>query len=362
MNIHDLFKLLVESGASDLHLTALSLPVLRIDGELIPQNHRDALTPEDITQAFTDITTEEQRSRFVQELELDFAIEVAGIGRFRVNASMQRATLRLAIRVVRTIIPSIDELLLPQVCKALAVKEHGLVLITGPAGSGKSTTLAAMIEYLNGMRRRCIITIEDPIEFVHQNRECFISQREVGSDTRSFANALSHALRQDPDVILVGEMRDLETIATVLTAAETGHLILATLHTPNAPQAIDRIVDVFPPHQQPQARIQLSTTLEGVIYQALIPRADGAGRIVATEVMIATDAIRNLIRDGKTPQMVSVMQTGAKSEMQTLDQALIDLYRRGLISLDDVLCRCRDLEVVKKTIASFEPSLVTAGF
>ena len=362
MDIYDLLKLLVETGASDLHLTAPSPPVLRIDGQLGVHDHMDKLTPQDTTQAFIDLTTEEQRNRFVQELELDFAIEAAGIGRFRVNASMQRATMRLAIRAVRTTISSIDELMLPQVCKALALKDHGLVLITGPAGSGKSTTLAAMIEYLNGMRQRCVITIEDPIEFVHQNRECFISQREVGSDTKSFANALSHALRQDPDVILVGEMRDLETIATALTAAETGHLILATLHTPSAPQAIDRIIDVFPPHQQPQARIQLSTTLQGVIYQTLIPRADGAGRIVATEVMIANDAIRNLVREVKTPQMVNVMQTGSKFGMQTLDQALIDLYRRGLISLDDVLCRCRDLEVVKKTIASFEPSLVTAGF
>jgi len=360
MYINDLLKLLVETEASDLHLTAPSPPVLRIDGELIPQNHTGALTPEDITQAFIDITTEEQRSRFVQELELDFAIEVVGIGRFRVNTSMQRATLRLAIRVVRTTIPSIDELLLPEVCKALALKDHGLVLVTGPAGSGKSTTLAAMIEYLNGIRQRCIITIEDPIEFIHQNKECFISQRELGSDTKSFPNALRHALRQDPDVILVGEMRDLETMATALTAAETGHLIFATLHTPNASQAIDRVIDVFPSHQQPQARVQLSTTLEGVIYQTLIPRADGAGRVVATEVMVANDAIRNLIREAKTPQIVSVMQTGSKLEMQTLDQALIDLYRRGLINLDDVLYRCRDPEVARKTLINFEASLVSA--
>jgi twitching motility protein PilT len=219
-----------------------------------------------------------------------------------------------------------------------------------------------MIEYLNGMRQRRVITIEDPIEFVHQNRECFISQREVGTDTKSFANALRHALRQDPDVILVGEMRDLETVAIVLTAAETGHLVLATLHTPSAPQAIDRIIDVFPPHQQPQARTQLSTTLEGVIYQTLMPRADGTGRIVATEVMIANDAIRNLIREGKAPQMVSVMQTGSKFEMQTLDQSLIDLYRRGLISLDDAISRSRDSDVLKKTLGRLEPYLVPAGF
>jgi twitching motility protein PilT len=351
VDIHALLKLLVETGASDLHLTVPSPPVLRIDGELIPQDHIDALTPEDVTKAFVDVTTEEQRNRFVEEMELDFAIEADGIGRFRINASMQRSSTSLSFRVVHTTIPSIDELLLPEACKALALKDHGLILITGPAGCGKSTTLAAMIEYLNGVRRRRIITIEDPVEFIHQNRECFLSQREVGSDTKSFANALRHALRQDPDVILVGEMRDLETMATVLTAAETGHLILTTLHTSSAPQAIDRIIDVFPSYQQPQARIQLSTTLEGVIYQTLIPRPDGAGRIVAAEVMIANDAIRNLIREGKTPQMVNVMQTGSKFGMQTLDQALIHLHRRGRISLEDVLYRCRDPEVVKKTLA-----------
>jgi len=363
MDIRDLLKLLVDTGASDLHLNAPGPPVLRMNGDLVPQNHQvDALTSQDITQAFIDITTEEQRNQFVRELELDFAIGVTGIGRFRVNASMQRGTMSLSIRVVRTTIPSIDELMLPQVCKTLALKDRGLVLVTGPAGSGKSTTLAAMIEYLNGMRQRRVITIEDPIEFVHQNRECFISQREVGTDTKSFANALRHALRQDPDVILVGEMRDLETVAIVLTAAETGHLVLATLHTPSAPQAIDRIIDVFPPHQQPQARTQLSTTLEGVIYQTLMPRADGTGRIVATEVMIANDAIRNLIREGKAPQMVSVMQTGSKFEMQTLDQSLIDLYRRGLISLDDAISRSRDSDVLKKTLGRLEPYLVPAGF
>ncbi len=359
MYINDLLKLLVDSGGSDLHLTAPRPPVLRTNGDLTPQNHMGALTPEDITQAFIDITTEEQRNRFFQDLELDFAIEAEGIGRFRVNASMQRGTLSLSIRVVRTTIPSIDELMLPEACKALALKDHGLVLVTGPAGSGKSTTLAAMIEYLNGIRQRRIITIEDPIEFLHRDRECFISQREVGSDTRSFSISLRHVLRQDPDVILVGEIRDLETMATVLTAAETGHLILTTLHTASAPQGIDRIIDVFPPHQQPQARAQLSTTLEGVIYQALIPRADGAGRIVATEVMIASDAIRSLIRDGKTPQMVTVMQTGSKFGMQTLDQVLLDLYRKGLISLEDALFRCRDPQVARKTLTNFEASLVS---
>ena len=349
-DIGGLLKLLAESRASDLHLNAASPPTLRVDGELVTRNHMEGLAPEDITQAFIDITTDEQRERFADELELDFAIAVPGIGRFRVNASIQKGTMSLAFRVVHTEIQSIDELRLPEICKGLALKDHGLVLVAGPAGSGKSTTLAAMIEHLNTRRRRRVITIEDPIEFMHENKECFISQREVGTDTKSFANALRHALRQDPDVILVGEMRDLDTIATALTAAETGHLILTTIHTPSAPQAIDRIIDVFPPFQQQQARIQLSTTLEGVIYQTLVPTVNGEGRIVAVEVMVATDAIRNLIREAKTPQMLNVMQTGAQVGMQTLDQALIHLYRQRLITLDEALWRCRDPDVAQKMI------------
>jgi twitching motility protein PilT len=361
MDVAALLKLLVETGASDLHLNAFSPPVLRIDGQLGVQNHLEQLAPEDVTQAFIDITTEEQRETFARELELDFAIGVGGVGRFRVNASLQKGTMSLAFRTVRTKIQSIDELLLPEVCKALAVKDHGLVLVTGPAGCGKSTTLAAMIEHLNTRRRRRVITIEDPIEFLHENKQCFISQREIGTDTKSFANALRHALRQDPDVIMVGEMRDLDTIATALTAAETGHLILTTLHTPSAPQAIDRVIDVFPPYQQQQVRIQLSTTLQGVLYQTLIPKLNGGGRVVAVEVMTATDAVRNLIREGKTPQMVNVIQTGAQYGMQTLDQVLISLYRRGLISLEDALYRSRDPEAAKKTLDRFAPH-ADAGF
>lgn len=362
MVIYDLLKILKETGASDLHLNAPGPPVLRIDGELIIQNHMEELTPQDLAQAFIDLTTEEQRETFLQQLELDFAISLPGIARFRINASMQRSTLSLAVRIVQTEIRSIDELRLPEVCKDLALKEHGLVLVTGPAGSGKSTTLAAMIEHLNSMKRRRVITIEDPIEFVHENKKCFISQREVGSDTKSFSIALKHALRQDPDVIMVGEMRDLETIATALTAAETGHLILTTLHTPSAPHAIDRVIDVFPPHQQQQVRIQLSTALQGVLYQTLIPKADGAGRIVAVEVIIATDAIRNLIREAKTPQMMNVIQTGSQFGMQTLDQVVIDLYHKGLISLEETLAWCRDPDVVKKTLARFSGYSTDAGF
>jgi len=351
MHISDMLRIAMDKGASDLHLGAGYSPVLRINGDLVLLDAHAELTPLDVDRVFYDVTTTEQRKVFAQELELDFAYTVPGLGRFRANASIQRTTTSLCFRMLQTIKLDIDELGLPEVCKDLALKERGLVLVTGPAGSGKSTTLAAMIEYLNNRRNRRVITIEDPIEFIYENNKCFISQREVGTDTWSFATALKHALRQDPNVILVGEMRDLETVSTVLTAAETGHLILTTLHTPSAPQAIDRMVDIFPPHQQQQARIQLSTTLEGIFYQTLVPRVDGKGRVVAVEVLLATDATRNLIREAKTPQMWSVMQTGSQYGMQTIDQALLNLYHKGFISLDDALIRCWDPDTVKKSLA-----------
>ena len=268
MNIDDLLRVVVERNASDLHLKAGSPPVLRIDGELVPLDNSSALTPEDTREALEHITTEEQRERFARELELDLAYSISGLARFRVNAALQRGTITLAFRRIYWTIPTIEELGLPEVCKVLALKPDGLVLVTGPTGCGKSTTLAAMIDYLNERETRRVVTIEDPIEYLFRDKKCFITQRELGADTRSFANALKRVLRQDPDVILVGEMRDLETIATALTAAETGHLVFATLHTPSASQAIDRIIDVFPPHQQNQIRAQLSTTLQAAIYQA----------------------------------------------------------------------------------------------
>jgi len=353
VHIDELLKLVVEKGASDLHLKVGRPPVLRIDGELVAQDQLPKLTPQSLNKIVGDVTTEEQEKVFARDLELDFALGLPGTGRFRASLSLQRGTLGLSLRRIPTEIPTIGELRLPDVCKMLATKQNGLVVVTGSAGSGKSTTLAAMIEHLNKSVSRRVITIEDPIEFLHADIMCFISQRELGSDTRSFAIALKHALRQDPDVILVGEMRDLETMATVLTAAETGHLVLATLHTPSAAHAIDRVIDILPSHQQQQARVQLSTTLQGVLYQTLIPSVDGQGRIVAVEVMIANDAIRNLIREGKTSQMVNVMQTGAQYGMQTLDQALIDLCRRRLISVDEALIRCRDPETARKAIAAF---------
>ena len=347
MHINDLLRMTVTKGASDLHLKAGGVPVLRINGQLIPQDEMSTVTSQDMKQVFEEVTTDVQRSSFADELELDFAYQVNGVGRFRINASLQGGTISLACRLVRTQIPSIEALGLPEVCKSLALKPSGLIVVTGPTGCGKSTTLAAMMNYLNQEKRRKVVTIEDPIEFVHQDKRCIFSQRELGTDTRSFANALKHALRQDPDVILVGEMRDLETMGAALTAAETGHLVLTTLHTPSAPQAIDRFIDVFPPHQQQQVRTQLSTALEGVLYQTLVPRSDGSGRIAAVEVMLTTTAIRNLIREGKTYQMLNAIQTGAQYGMQTLDQALLALCRNRIISREEALARSVDAEELK---------------
>jgi len=347
MDIDDLLRMTLAKGASDLHLKAGGVPVVRINGELVPQDEMPEMTSQDMGQVLEKVTTEEQRSSFADELELDFAYQANGIGRFRINAYLQEGTISLACRPVRTQIPTIKELCLPEVYESLVLRRNGLVMVTGPTGCGKSTTLAAMINHLNQKEKRKVITIEDPIEFVHQDKKCVFSQRELGRDTRSFANALKHALREDPDVILVGEMRDLETMATALTAAETGHLVLATLHTPSAPQAIDRFIDIFPPHQQQQVRIQLSTTLEGVLYQTLVPRSDGSGRVAAVEIMLATAAVRNLIREGKTHQLTNAIQTGSQYGMQTLDQALLALCRNGSISREEALARSVDVEELK---------------
>ncbi len=344
MHIDDLLRLTVAKGASDLHLKAGGAPILRIGGELVPQKQLPEMTSEDMERVFEEATTDAQRISLAEELELDFAYQANGIGRFRVNAYLQGRTISLACRPIQTQLPTIDELGLPEVCKSLVLKPRGLIVVTGPTGCGKSTTLAAMMNYLNNQEKRKVVTIEDPIEFVHQDEKCVFSQRELGEDTRSFANALKHALRQDPDVILVGEMRDLETMSAALTAAETGHLVLTTLHTPSAAQAIDRFIDIFPPHHQHQVRVQLSTTLEGVLYQVLVPRSNGSGRVAAVEIMLATSAVRNLIREGKTYQLVNVIQTGSQYGMQTLDQALLALYRNGIISRAEALARSIDVE------------------
>jgi twitching motility protein PilT len=330
----DLLRWMVDSGASDLHLSVNSPPVYRRNGALVPLAGVQALRGDDLREALAVVAGEDERSRFERERELDNAIDMPGIGRFRVNAAFERGQPYLSFRLVNETVSSLEELGLPPVCNRLTQLPRGLVLITGPTGSGKSTTLAAMIQRINERDARHIVTIEDPIEYVHRNRNSIIEQREVGVDTKSFAEALRRALRQDPDVILVGEMRDLETMAAAITAAETGHLVFATLHTPDAPQTIDRIVDSFPAHQQQQMRLQLSMVIEGIVAQVLMPTPGGEGRVAACEVMLGTPAIRNLIREAKTFQILNVMATGAQMGMRTLDQALADLVRQGLATRD----------------------------
>ena len=340
MNIEELLRMMVEKGASDLHLRVPSPPVLRIDGVLRVQEHLPGVTPQFVKESLEHIASERHIERFYNELELDMAYGLPGVARFRVNAFFQRGTISIAIRQIPIKVPTIDELGLPPVCKTLAMKQKGLVLVTGQTGMGKSTTLASMINHMNHTDRRNVITIEDPIEYLHQHNKCLIAQRELGDDTKSFANALKHSLREDPDVILVGEMRDLETIATAITAAETGHLVLSTVHTASAPQTIERVIDVFPPYQQEQIRFQLSMVLEGVLSQILMPRASGKGRIASIEIMIATDAIRNLVREGKTEQIPTYMQTGRQHDMQTMDMALQELVRIGMVTMEEALLRC----------------------
>ena len=330
VHVDDLLRLMMKRRASDLHLAANSSPSLRVDGELNPVN-AERLSPRKVHELVYAILTDEQIAEFEESWELDFAYSVAGLSRFRVNVHRQRGTIGAVFRAVPVDPPSLDGLGMPEVLKTLTGRPRGLVLVTGPTGSGKSTTLAAMIREINMSRHSHIVTIEDPIEFLHRNEKSIIIQREVGADTKSFATALRHVLRQDPDVILIGEMRDLETISAAITAAETGHLVLATLHTTSAAQTVDRIVDVFPPHQQEQIRVQLSTVLEGIICQTLIPLADGKGRTCAQEILVATSAIRNLIREGKTHQMQSVLQSGGADGMQTLDQALKNLVIQGKV-------------------------------
>lgn len=340
MKIEELLGLMVEKGASDLHLRVMRPPTLRIDGALKVVEGMPNVTPSDLKEAFEHVTNENQRQSFRNELELDLAYSIKGLARFRINAFVQRDTIGLAIRRVPFEVPTIDELGLPAICKSLALKTRGLVLVTGRTGTGKSTTLATMIDHLNNTEARNIITIEDPIEYVFQDAKCMIAQRDLGSDTKSFANALRHVIRQDPDVILIGEMRDLETIATAITAAETGHLVLSTLHTPSAAEAVERMIDVFPPYQQEQIRLQLSLVLEGVLSQILLRRASGRGRVAAVEIMLGTDAVRNIIREGKTEQMPSYMQTGSQFGMQTMDQALQKLVRSHVVTAEEVLPFC----------------------
>jgi twitching motility protein PilT len=321
----------MERGASDLHLTAGSPPMVRVRGNLTALE-MPKLTPQQVRELVYTILTNEQRKRLENDWQIDFAYSLPGTARFRVNAYFQRASIGAAFRLIPSEMPRLDSLGLPPAIREFTQKPRGFVLVTGPTGSGKSTTLAAMLDLINNERHEHILTIEDPIEFLHMHKNCIVNQRELGADAQSFALALKAALRQDPDVILVGEMRDLETISTALTAAETGHLVFATLHTQDTAQTVDRIVDVFPPTQQQQVRVQLSVALQGIATQQLLPRADGSGRCVAVEVLAPTPAVRNLIREGKTHQIYSALQTGGQHGMQTMDASLAQLVREHKIS------------------------------
>ena len=348
MDIFLLLNLAKSKSASDLHLVASSPPMLRIHGSLEPAADMAPLTPEDINQAFIQITTPEQREDFHRHLELDLGYSLPDGSRLRCNVAQQRGAMSLAIRLLPPVIPTIDELGLPQVCKELILRPRGLVVVSGPTGSGKSTTLAAMIQHLNVNESSHVVTIEDPIEYVYSSKKCAITQRELGSDTYSFAEALKHVLRQDPDVILVGEMRDTETAAAVLTIAETGHLILTTGHAPSASQAMERIIDLFPPHERHLAQTRLASLLIGALCQALVPKADGSGRVAAVEVMLANPAVRNLIREGKIYQLPNVIRTHTQEGMETLDQCLVNLYRKGIINKENLFAFCNDRDEIEK--------------
>ncbi|MDH3271778.1 MAG: type IV pilus twitching motility protein PilT [Gemmatimonadota bacterium] len=342
LNLRLLLQEMIQRGASDLHVTVGNPAKLRVDGDLTDSSIRKVLAPKDTLALAYSILTDNQKKRFETDDELDFSFGVQNLSRFRGNVYKQRGCVAMAIRQIPYDIISLEKLGLPPIANQLADRPRGLVLVTGPTGSGKSTTLAAMIDKVNRERKGHIITIEDPIEFIHRHQGCMINQREVGADTQSFRAALKYALRQDPDVILVGEMRDLETIGAALTIAETGHLVFATLHTNSAAESVNRIIDAFPAHQQSQVRAQLSFVLEGVVTQTLIPRARGKGRVVAAEVMMCTPAIRAVIRDEKIHQIYSLMQAGKKHGMQTMNDALQMLYMKGEVTLEEALKRSSD--------------------
>ena len=342
LSLRVLLQEMIQRGASDLHITVGNPARLRIDGDLANSRIAQVLTPKETLSLAYSILTDNQKKRFETEDELDFSFGVQNLSRFRGNVYKQRGCVAMAIRQIPYEIISIEKLGLPPIVNQLANRPRGLVLVTGPTGSGKSTTLAAMVDKVNKERKGHIITIEDPIEFIHRHQGCMINQREVGADTKTFSAALKYALRQDPDIILVGEMRDLETIGAALTIAETGHLVFATLHTNSAAESINRIIDAFPSHQQSQVRAQLAFVLEGVVTQTLIPRAKGKGRVAAVEVMICTPAIRAVIRDEKIHQIYSLMQAGKKHGMQTMNDALHMLYMKGEVTLEEALKRSSD--------------------
>ena len=351
-NLHQLLKAMVEKGASDLHITTGSAPQLRIDGKLVPLK-TGALSPVETKQLCYSILTDAQKHKFEEESELDLSFGVKGLSRFRANVFMQRGAVAGAFRTIPFKILSFQELGLPPIVTEMAKKPRGLILVTGPTGSGKSTTLASIIDKINTDRHEHIITIEDPIEYLHPHKNCIVNQREVGADTQGFKKALKHILRQDPDVVLIGEMRDLETIEAALVISETGHLAFGTLHTNSCVQTINRILDVFPPHQQPQVRAQLSFVLEGVMTQNLLPRANGPGRVLVLEVMIPNAAIRNLIREDKVHQIYSQMQMGQqKFGMQTFNQSLAVLVGKKLVAVEEALGRSSDPDELRNMLMS----------
>jgi twitching motility protein PilT len=349
LHIDELLHVVVDRNCSDLHICTNSEPVIREDGKLKRLNY-EKFTPQQTQRMMYEIISDDNVTKFEQTRELDFSYQLPHRARFRVNMYRDRGAVAAAFRLISNRIPTVEELNLPVILKQLSERPRGLILVTGPTGSGKSTSLAAMIHHINANYAHHIITIEDPIEYLHSHKQCIINQREVGSDTLSFNNALRASLREDPDVLLVGEMRDMETIQLAITAAETGHLVFATLHTNNAAESIDRIIDVFPPGQQEQIRVQLSNNIVAIVSQQLLPRANGPGRIPANEIMVATPAIRNLIRENKTHQIPSMIQTGAAQGNVSMDQCLRDLYMKGLITLDEAMTRCMNVEEFKKMI------------
>jgi twitching motility protein PilT len=352
LHVNQILVKLIEAGGSDLHLTSGLPPMARIDGDLRPLEGFEVLNPSKVRDLVYEILSQKIRSRFEDNLELDAAHVVPGVGRFRLNVFQQRDSVGAVFRAIPFEIMSLDALGLPPAVRQFADLPRGLVLVTGPTGSGKSTTLASLIDIINQRKPLHIMSVEDPIEYLHNHKRAVVNQREVGEDTKGFAEALKHVLRQDPDVILIGELRDLETISTALTAAETGHLVFATLHTQDAPQSIDRMIDVFPSHQQQQIRTQLATTIQGVVTQQLLPRASGSGRVVVCEILVATPAVRNLIREGKTHQIYSAMQAGAKYGMHSMDQMLAELVKGGVVTLEAAEERSSNPEDLRRLVRS----------
>ncbi len=351
----DIFALLQQAkarAASDLHMVLSSPPLLRVNGHLEVVEGYSPLTAEEISHAFSQITSPEEREEFATHLELDFGYTLPGVGRLRCNAARQRGAISLAVRLLPMQVPTIDDMALPQIYKEFILKPRGLLIVTGPTGSGKTTTQAAMIRYLNEMESRHVVTIEDPVEYHHESIKCAITQRELGSDTHSFGAALKHVLRQDPNVILLGEMRDMETASAVLTLAETGHLVLSTGHAPSAPQTIERIIDMFPIHERLLVQARLASLLIAVLCQVLVPRASGSGRIAAVEIMLANPAVRNLIREGKIYMLPNVIRTNRDIGMISLDEALVSLYLKKAITGETLLSFCNDRDEVEKMVGA----------